>query len=159
MILRIASTLLLIAFVIHVDIRVRFIMLSIAVFGIKYNTIFQYLSALMVICILYQETFDLWTRYAIVHGICLVSYVSPLHVYPLFIGPLMIFGLPEWHTWRIILRYFVFVAVTNKTKIVHRYAWIVYAHEICFLFIPFLTLYDTYVIPKRQKNAENVLNV
>ena len=159
MILRIASTLLLIAFVIHVDIRVRFIMLSISVFGIKYNTIFQYLSELMVICILYQETFDLWTRYAIVHGICLVSYVSPLHVYPLFIGPLMIFGLPEWHTWRIILRYLVFVAVTNKTKIVHRYALIVYAHEVCFLLVPFLTLYDTYVIPKRQKNAENVLNV
>ena len=113
MILRIASTLLLIAFVIHVDIRVRFIMLSIAVFGIKYNTIFHYLSALMVICILYQETFDLWTRYAIVHGIYLVSYVSPLHVYPLFIGPLIL-DCPSGI--EIILRYLVFVAVTNKPK-------------------------------------------
>ena len=65
-------------------------MLSIAAFGIKYDEIFQYLSALMVICILYQETFDIVTRNIIVHTVCIVSYITPKHVYPLFIGPLMI---------------------------------------------------------------------
>ena len=74
-----------------------------------------YFSILTVICILYQETFDTWTCYIIAHDICFVSYISPLHVYPHFIASLMIFGLPEWHTWRIILQYLVFVAVTNKT--------------------------------------------
>ena len=73
------------------------------------------MSILTVICILYQETFDTWTCYIIAHDICFVSYISPLHVYPHFIASLMIFGLPEWHTWRIILQYLVFVAVTNKT--------------------------------------------
>lgn len=157
MILRLASPLLLIAFVIHIDVRVRFIMLSIAAFGIKYDEIFQYLSALMVICILYQETFDIVTRNIIVHTVCIVSYITPKHVYPLFIGPLMIFGLPEWHTWRIVLRYLVFVTLSKKSNSLHRYAWIVYANEIGFLLIPFITLYEIYRLPKTV--SENVLNV
>lgn len=159
MILRIASTLLLIAFVIHIDIRIRFIMLSLSCFGVKYDVIFNYLSALMVICILYQETFDIVTRNIIIHAVCIVSYFSPLSVYPLFIAPLMIFGLPEWHTWRIILRYLVFVMVTKKTNMLHKYAWIVYTNELFFIFIPFISLYDIYVMPKYAKGGENVLNV
>ena len=114
MVLRIVSTLVLNAFVIHVDIFIRFGMLSIQLCRVRYH-IQYYFSILTVICILYQEPFDTWICYIIAHDICFVSYISPLHVYPHFIASLMIFGLPEWCTWRIILQYLVFVAVTNKT--------------------------------------------